>query len=176
MDFTETCLDGEELFRGTLLSLHRDRVRLPDGGEAVREYVQHPDAAVVIPLLDERTVLMVRQYRYAAGKHTLEFPAGKIDEGETPEQAARRELLEETGYQCDELKQQFALCLPVAYTSASATIFLATGLHFTGHSGELGEFIETIPLAITDAVEKIATGEICDMKDVVALYALTFRR
>jgi ADP-ribose pyrophosphatase len=175
-NFTETLLASEELFQGRLLALHRDRVRLPDGQESVREYVVHRDAAVVIPLLDERTVLMVRQYRYAAGKHTLEFPAGKIDEGETPEQAARRELLEETGYQCDVLKQQFALRLPVAYTSASATIFLATGLHFTGHPGEPGEFIEPIPLPISDAVEKIATGEICDMKDVVALYALTFRR
>lgn len=175
-DFTETRLDGEEIFRGRLLSLQRDRVRLPDGQESVREYVVHRDAAVAIPLLDQRTVLMVRQYRYAAGRHTLEFPAGKIDDGETAAQAARRELLEETGYLCDELQQLFMLSLPVAYASATATLFLATGLRLAGHPGEPGEFVETIVLTIGEALEKITTGEICDMKDVIALLALADRR
>ncbi len=176
IDFTETRLAGEEIFHGRLLTLHRDRIRLPDGQESFREYVEHPDAAVIIPLLDEQTVLMVRQYRYAIGRHTLEFPAGKIEESETPAQAALRELREETGYIGDEWQALFQLQLPVAYACATASFFLASELRLVGHPGEPGEFVEPIKIPLADAMQKIATGEICDMKDVVGLLYLAQRK
>ncbi|MBS0370535.1 MAG: NUDIX hydrolase [Proteobacteria bacterium] len=175
IDFTETRLSGDAVFEGRLLAVHRDRVRLPDGRESVREYMVHRNAAVAIPLLDEQIVLMVRQYRYAIGQHTLEFPAGKIDDGESPAQAASRELREETGYLSDDLQTLFQLRLPVAYATATASIFLARKLRFVGHIGEPGEFVEPIALTIAEALQKIGTGEICDMKDVVGLLALTGR-
>ena len=83
-DFTETQLTTRLVYDGRLLKVHEDSVRLPDGKTARREYVQHPGAAIIIPMLDDETVLLERQYRYALKRHFYEFPAGKIDAGEDP--------------------------------------------------------------------------------------------
>ncbi|MFO0481077.1 MAG: NUDIX domain-containing protein, partial [bacterium] len=95
-DFTERQIDSTAVFDGALLKVRRDRVRLPDGREALREYILHPGAAIILPVLDDGRVILVRQYRYPVGRETLEFPAGKIDAGESSRATAERELLEET--------------------------------------------------------------------------------
>src|SRR5471030_1552475 len=94
----ETRIDGELVYKGHFLKVQRDRVALPDGKHTAREYVLHPGAVVILPLLDDGTVLMERQYRYPLDQVFIEFPAGKIDPNEDPLVAARRELEEETGY------------------------------------------------------------------------------
>lgn len=171
-DFTEETILSEEIFRGIFLSLYRDTVFLPNGDESIREYIAHADGVVIVPDLGNDRLLMVRQYRHAAGRHTLEFPAGKVDAGESAEMAACRELVEETGYRCQSISKLIGLPMPVAYVSASVSIFHASGLEHVGYPGELGEFIEVCQLTLMDALKRIERGEICDMKDVLAILLL----
>lgn len=171
-NFTEETIVSEEVFRGVFLSLYRDTVCLANGDESIREYVAHADGVVIVPDLGDDQLLMVRQYRHAAGRHTLEFPAGKIDHGESGEAAAGRELLEETGYRCGSINKLLTLPLPVAYVSASMTIYHASGLEHVGHPGEPGELIEVLELTLAEALKRIERGEICDMKDVLAVLLL----
>ena len=98
MDYTETTLEREELYRGRIIEVHRDRVRLSDGSTSVREVVEHNGGVGVLPIDAEGRVCCVRQYRYAFGEHVLEMPAGKLEAGEDPLECAKRELGEETGY------------------------------------------------------------------------------
>src|SRR5690554_6286797 len=95
----ERTLDSEQVFRGVLLDVRRDRVRLPDGGESVREYIRHPGAVVVIAVHDDGAIVFERQFRYPLRRAFLELPAGKIEPGEDIECCARRELREETGFE-----------------------------------------------------------------------------
>src|ERR1700759_3252098 len=97
-DLAETLLTSETVFRGRLLEVRRDTVRLPDGATAGREWVVHPGAVMIIPLLSSGELVRERQSRYRVGRDFIEFPAGKIDGGEDPLVTGRRELLEETGY------------------------------------------------------------------------------
>jgi len=97
-DYTEHRLTSRLAYEGAMLKVREDSVRLPDGGTATREYVQHPGAVIIIPLLDADTVLIERQFRYAVGRHFYELPAGKIEPGEAPLATAQRELIEECGY------------------------------------------------------------------------------
>ena len=96
LHLAETLLSREVVHRGDFLTVHRDTVRLPDGGSATREYVVHPGAVVVVPLLDDGRVLLERQFRYPVGQVMLELPAGKLDVGENPLGCGQRELREET--------------------------------------------------------------------------------
>ena len=97
-DLTEHFVSGELVFDGKLLKVHRDRVRLPDGTETAREYIRHPGAVAVVPLFDDRRVLLERQFRYPHGREFIEVPAGKLEPNEPHLDTAKRELLEETGY------------------------------------------------------------------------------
>src|SRR5688572_23621879 len=101
-DFTEHAIASRTVYRGRLLHVLEDDVRMPDGKTARREYVRHPGAALMIPMPDAETVLLVRQFRYPVGRHFYELPAGKIDAGEDPLQCARRELREECGCEADD--------------------------------------------------------------------------
>jgi len=97
-DLAEEFLDGERVFSGRLLEVHRDRVRLPDGKEALREYIRHPGAVAIVALLEDGRVLLERQFRYPLRRVFVEIPAGKLERGEDPLETGKRELLEETGY------------------------------------------------------------------------------
>src|SRR6185295_15049839 len=97
-DFTEHTLTSKTVYRGGLLHVLEDEVRMPDGKSSRREYIRHPGAVTMLPMLDRDTVVLIRQYRYPARRHFYEMPAGKIDPGEEPFAAAQRELREETGY------------------------------------------------------------------------------
>src|SRR5438270_405996 len=94
----ETRIDGKLAYEGSFLEVRRDSVRLPDGAQTYREYICHPGAVVILPLFDDGSVLLERQFRYPLSKVFIEYPAGKIDPGEDPLECAKRELQEETGY------------------------------------------------------------------------------
>src|SRR5689334_18307237 len=98
VNLTETCISSEVLADGVLLHAKRDRIKLPNGHESLREYIVHPGATLVIPVLDDGRLVMERQFRYPLGQVFIELPAGKIDAGEDPLKTGQRELLEETGY------------------------------------------------------------------------------
>ena len=121
----EECTASVELFKGNFLHAKRDTVRLPDGHTATREYVVHPGAVVVIPLLEDGRLVLERQYRYPIGHVMTEFPAGKLDAGEDPLLCGQRELLEETGYTAREWARAGAMHLAVAYSTEIIHVYFA---------------------------------------------------
>lgn len=166
----ETCLDRESLFDGILLNVFRDRVELPDGRESVREWIDHPGAAAVVPVFENGDTVLLRQFRYPARKEFVEVPAGKFDEeGEEPETVARRELEEETGWRADRLKHVGAFYPCIGYSNEIIHFYVARDLS-PGDAGlEEEEFVEPFRLPFETAVASVRRGEIEDMKTMVAL-------
>ena len=168
-DLTEHTIDGDWTFRGSLLNVRRDRVRLPDGSAATREYVVHPGAVVIVPLGDDGRLVLERQHRYPMHRDMIEFPAGKIDPGEPPEDTARRELLEETGYTAREWRHLGTIHPVIAYSDERIELYLARGLTFVGASLDEGEFLEVFTLGLPEALDWVRQGRITDSKTVTGL-------
>lgn len=166
----EEKLSTERVFDGALLKVWRDRVRLPDGGESVREYVRHPGAVVVVAQLPDGSLLFERQFRYPLGRAFLELPAGKIDAGEDILVCARRELREETGYEATDWQYVGVMHPCIGYSDERIEIFLARGLSHVGHAWDEGEFLEVLHMPIDAAEAAIRAGEITDAKTITALY------
>ena len=170
MDLTEHGIESRMLVDGALLKVYRDRVRLPNGNESVREWIDHPGAAAVVPLLEDGRVILVRQYRYPLGAEFIEVPAGKLDrDGESPEAVAVRELREETGWQADELISLGAYHIAVGYSNEVIHCYLATGLTEVGSSLDEDEFLEVLYIPFDETLEMVADGRITDAKSVVSL-------
>jgi len=171
-DLTEKRIAGERVFDGKLLKVHRDRVRLPDGGEGVREYIRHPGACAIVPLFDDGRVLLERQFRYPLGREFIEIPAGKLEPGEPPLETAKRELLEETGYAAGEWTRLGVIHPGIAYTDEAINLFLARKLLKKKRDLDQGEFLELVILPLTEAIAMIRDGRITDAKTVAALLLL----
>lgn len=165
----ELTLASETLFEGRLLQLRRDTVRLPNGRESVREVVVHPGAVAVVPVLDDGRVLLVRQFRYAAGKPLLEIPAGTLRPGEDPPECAQRELREETGYTARRLEPVASFYLAPGYSTELLHLFWATGLTPAEGERDEDEILEIVPMNLHEAVAAIDRGEIQDAKSVAGL-------
>lgn len=169
-DFTEKKLSSRAAYRGGLLQVNEDEVELPDGGRARREYVVHPGAALILPLFDDGSVLLERQYRYPAGSHFYELPAGKFDPGEAPLETARRELMEETGYAAAEWRALGRLFPCIGYSNEVIEFFLARKLEQRGAPRlDEGEFLETLRLPLQEAVDWVRSGRINDAKTMLGL-------
>jgi ADP-ribose pyrophosphatase len=168
-DYTETLMSSRTGYQGKLLTLKEDQVALPDGSTGTREYVLHQGAAMVIPLFKDGSILLERQFRYPLRAHFLELPAGKIDPGEEPLAAARRELLEETGYTAADWRRLATLYPCVGYSTEKLELFVARGLTHEGHPGEEGEFLECIRLGLDQALDLVQAGEINDTKTMLGL-------
>jgi ADP-ribose pyrophosphatase len=168
-DFTEKRLASRTVYQGRLLQVNEDRVRLPDGSEAGREYIVHPGAAVILPLFDDGSVLLERQYRYPPADHFYELPAGKLEAGEPPLQTAQRELLEETGYVAARWREIGHLFPCVAYSTERIGFFLAQGLEFRGAQLDEGEFLETLRVSLADALAWVRGGRVSDVKTMLGL-------
>jgi ADP-ribose pyrophosphatase len=169
-DFTEKKITSRAAYRGRLLKVNEDEVRLPDGGTALREYVLHPGAAIILPLFDDGTVLLERQFRYPLGKHFYELPAGKLEPNEPPIETAKRELLEETGYAAAEWRElgRFHPC--IGYSDEQIDFFLARKLEFRSTKLDEGEFLETLRVPLIEAIEWIRRGRISDTKTILGLF------
>lgn len=165
----ETGIASEQVFLGKLLDVRRDRIRLPDGGEATREYIQHNGAVMVVPLLDDGRLVMERQWRYPIGRVVLEFPAGKIDPGEDPLQCAERELLEETGYRAAEWGHVGRMHTAIAYSSEAIDVWFARGLIAGEASLDAGEFLEVTSVGVDELERLAARGELIDAKTLFGL-------
>lgn len=166
---TEHRLDGEVLLQGGFLEVRRDTVRLPDGGRATREFIVHPGAVAVLPLLEDGRVLLVRQYRYPLRRVMLEIPAGKIDAGEPPLACAMRELREETGFTAAEWARAGEIHNAAAYSDEVIHLYLARGLVSGPQSLEAGEFVEPCAIGEQEFDQRARSGEITDVKTLYAL-------
>ena len=170
MDLTEHKIESTQLVDGKLLKVFRDRVRLPDGGESEREWIDHPGAAAVVPLLQNGDVVLVRQFRYPVGHDFIEIPAGKIDvPGESPVEVAHRELEEESGYRAGSLTKLGAFHMAIGYSNEVIYLFLAEDLEAASSETEDDEFVEPFRLPFAEAVAMARRGEILDSKSAVAL-------
>jgi ADP-ribose pyrophosphatase len=165
----ETCIASAELFTGKFLSAKRDTVRLPGGGTGTREYVLHPGAVVVVPLLDDGRVVMERQYRYPIGRVMIEFPAGKLDAGEDPLHCGQRELLEETGYSATHWAYAGAMHLAVAYSTEVIHIFFAKGLTQGEQNLDEGEHLDVFTATPQELLQWAQTGELTDAKSMTCM-------
>ncbi len=166
MDMTETVTASERIFEGRVVRLRVDTVRLPDGTESRREVVEHDGAVCVVPMADEKTILMVRQFRLPAGKVLLEIPAGGIEPGEDPQEAARRELAEEIQKSPDLLIPLFTAYLAPGYSSELMYGYLALGLTDADGHTDHDEFVETVPMTFDEAFAAIESGDIADAKTI----------
>ena len=168
-DLTEHFVSGELVYDGELLKVRRDLVRLPDAGQAAREYIRHPGAVAIVPLFDDGSVLLERQFRYPHRRDFIEVPAGKLDPGEPPLETAKRELLEETGYVAKEWTRLGVIHTAIAYTDEAIHLYLARRLTKGERKLDPGEFLETLVKPFDEALAMIRDGEITDAKSVAAL-------
>lgn len=162
----EVGIASELLFEGHFLRAKRDTVRLPDGSTAVREYIVHPGAVVVIPLLDDGRVVLERQYRYPVGRVMTEFPAGKLDAGEAPLACGQRELLEETGYSARQWACAGAMHLAVGYSTEVIHVYFARELTPGERKLDHGEFLDVFAATPDDIVGWCRDGTMTDAKSL----------
>lgn len=168
----ETKLSSELVFKGNFLKVLRDEVQLPDKKKALREYIIHPGAALIIPILADGQLVMVEQYRYAVRKVFLEFPAGKKDRNESFEKAAKRELLEEVGYAAKSIKYLTTIHPVIGYANEEIQIFLATDLIQKKQNLDSGEFLNVVYLTLAELEKKVWAGELTDVKTQIAYFWL----
>ncbi len=175
-DLTEHKLHGQELLRGGFLHAFRDEVRLPDGGTAQREYIVHPGAVMVVPLLQGADgaprLVLERQYRYPVQQTIIEFPAGKIDPGEATLACARRELLEETGYTAREWARAGVLHPVVAYSTEFIEVWFARGLTLGERRLDEGEFLEVFTATPDELMRWCQGGQVTDAKTLIGAFWL----
>lgn len=166
----EQQLESERVFDGVLLKVSRDRVRLPDGKESVREYIRHPGAVVVVAVMPDERLVFERQFRYPLGRSFLELPAGKIDPNESIEDCAIRELREETGFEASEWKHLGVMHPCIGYSDERIEVFFAKGLTQVDRALDEGEFLEVLALSYEEAVAAVHGGVITDSKTITALF------
>ncbi|RJG00797.1 NUDIX domain-containing protein [Noviherbaspirillum sedimenti] len=168
----ETRLDGQLVYDGHFLKVQRDTVRLPDGKTAAREYFRHPGAVVILPLFEDGTILLERQFRYPLDRVFLEFPAGKIDPGEDHLACARRELQEETGYTASDWQAVCTIHNAIAYSDEFLDIYLARGLVPGERKLDEGEFLETFRAPLAEVLTWVREGKITDVKTMIGVFWL----
>lgn len=165
----EHTLQQQQVYLGHFLDVRRDTVRLPDGDSAGREYIVHPGAVMVVPILDDGRLVLERQCRYPLGQVLLEFPAGKLDPGESRWHCAQRELAEETGYRAAEWARAAVLHNAPAYSNEFIEIWFARGLTLGERHLDRGEFLD-VCLMTESALDALAArGELTDAKTLIAL-------
>lgn len=168
----ESRLDGELAYDGKFLKVSRDRIKLPDGSVTHREYIRHPGAVVILPLLADGRVLLERQFRYPNDRVFIEFPAGKIDPGEDHLDCAKRELEEETGYTGGEWQFVCTIHNAIAYSDEHLEIFVARDLTPGTPKLDAGEFLETFTVTMPELMELVKSGQITDVKTIIGAFWL----
>jgi ADP-ribose pyrophosphatase len=165
-DRKERVLSSQHAYRGRAIHLRVDSVAKPNGKETTREVVEHVDCVVILPVDSKGNILLVRQYRHAVDKELLELPAGSIDPGETPEEAATRELREETGFKPRRLEGLGGFYAAPGYCTEYLHFFRATQLERSPLTAEDTDEIEVVPVSPADVPGLVASGQICDAKTI----------
>ena len=173
---TEERISGEVVYTGTFFELHRDRVRLPDGRQAMRDYVRHPGAVAIVAIDGEGRVILERQHRYPLHRDFIEIPAGKLDPGEAHLETAKREMLEETGYAAAVWTRLGLIHNAIGYSDEGIELWLATGLEKREAKLDAGEFLEVFTLPFDEALAMASDGRLSDVKTIVGLFWAASRR
>ena len=165
----EKPLSSEEIYSGKIIHVTRDTVEVENGKKKFREVVHHPGGACIAAVTENNEVYMVRQYRYPLQREILELPAGKLEKGEDPFEAAKRELREECGLTADHYTDLHTFYPSVGYTSEIIYTWMATGLHEAELALDEDEFLTPVKVPLTEAWEMVMDGRIADGKTVAAL-------
>ena len=168
----EERIDTQDLYGGIFLNMKRDTVRMPDGNEAVREYLTHPGAVAIVALLDDGRVVLERQYRYPVARVCMEIPAGKLDPGEDPLVCAQRELQEETGYTAAKWSYIRRIHPVISYSTEFIDIYLAEGLRQGDRHLDDEEFLDVFAASLDELLTWVEEGAITDVKTTISAYWL----
>ncbi|MBC7489713.1 MAG: NUDIX hydrolase [Glaciimonas sp.] len=165
-------LDSTLAYNGDFLKVKRDTVALPDGKPTIREYIKHPGVVVVLPLFEDGTVLLERQFRYPLDRIFIEFPAGKIDPDEDHLSCAKRELQEETGYTATDWHYVCTIHNAIAYADEHLEIYLARDLSAGERRLDDGEFLDVFKAPVGEVLQWVREGKITDVKTVIGAFWL----
>ncbi len=171
-DLTEKQISTSLVYEGAFLKVRKDRVRMPDGSESGREYVEHPGAAAMVPLFDDGRVLIERQFRYPLRREFIEIPAGKIDAGETSLQTAQRELVEETGYRAARWAFLSRIHPAIGFSDEILDIYLCRDLTHVGRNLDEGELLEIDIVTLGWLMDELRAGRLSDVKTQIAVHWL----
>ena len=168
-DLKEFKLSSKIIYRGRFLDVRKDGVRLPNGKITTREWIQHPGAACMVPILPDGQLALIRQYRYPVLQEMIELPAGKLDPGESPEECAKRELEEEIGYKAGKLTYLTHIHPAIGFASEKMWLYLAEELEKTGENTDHDEFVELMHTTVSDAVNMVWDQRVTDVKTIIGI-------
>ena len=166
---TEKKVSSEKIFSGKLIDLYLDQVQLPNGNISSREWVDHPGAVCVLPVLPSQEICLIRQYRYGPGQEFIEIPAGKLDKGELPADCANRELAEEIGYTANKLTLLTQIHPAIGFANENMSLYLATDLVQTNINRDSDEFLELMPTSLEHALDLVWSNKITDVKTIIGI-------
>jgi ADP-ribose pyrophosphatase len=174
----ETTISSKEIFKGRVIDLFVEEVKLPNGKTSTREIVKHPGAVAVIAITSKNKILMVEQFRKPLGRTLVEIPAGKLEKGEEPEATAKRELQEETGYTCGELRPLISFYTSPGFADELVHLFIAENLEKLTVAAELDEdeFLDVMEVTLDEALEMIQNKRIYDAKTAYAVQYLQLKK
>jgi ADP-ribose pyrophosphatase len=170
MDYVEKTIKEERKYTGNIINVNRATVILPNGKQATRDIVRHPGAAVVVPLTGNDELLLVKQYRKPCDMISLELPAGKLDNGESPEVCAKRELFEETGYIAGNIKKAMVIHSTPGFSDEVLHMFVATNLTEGSAHPDEDEFISCGKYSVSECLRMVQNGEITDAKTIIGIF------
>jgi len=165
----ETQKSSEKIFSGKLIDLYFDHVELPNGKSSTREWINHPGAVCIIPILPDGNLCLIRQYRYGPRDEFIEIPAGKLDAGEDPLVCAKRELKEEIGYIAGKFTFLTNIYPAIGFSNEKMWMYLAEDLQLSNQSLDQDEFLELLPLSLEKAIDLINQGKITDVKTIIGV-------
>ncbi|MCR6545813.1 NUDIX hydrolase [Dehalobacterium formicoaceticum] len=171
MDKYEQTLESTYIYQGKILSLRKDQVQLPNGKTSVREIVEHAGAVSIVPVTEEGNIILVKQYRKPVEQETIEIPAGKLDQGERPEDCAQRELREEIGFSGD-LDLKFSYYTTPGFSDELLYLYVARNLKHAPLACDDDELIEKLEVSLEEAMHMITQGEIVDAKTIIGILTL----
>ena len=168
-DLKEDKITSTQIFSGKLIDLYLDNVRLPNGKKSTREWIDHPGAVCLVPILDNGDILLIRQFRYGPRGEFIEIPAGKIDKNEDPLKCGLRELEEETGYKSNKLTFLTNIHPAIGFSNEKMWMYLAEELELSKKKLDEDEFLELLPTPLEKALEWVFSGKITDVKTIIGI-------
>ena len=165
----ETPKSSEKIFSGRLIDLYFDHIELPNGKSSTREWIKHPGAVCIVPILPDGNLCLIRQYRYGPRAEFIEIPAGKLDVGEDPLVCAKRELEEEIGYIAGKLTFLTNIHPAIGFSNEKMWVYLAEDLILSKQNLDQDEFLELYPIPVKKAIDLIYEGKITDVKTVIGI-------